>query len=488
MPTVDSLIAQTSAAVRAASARVHDADTAIDRVRSACIADGGRDPLPSEAASFRQAMADRDQARSHLSAAQSKLDMLLDEQRADQEMSLMQTQRVPSAGRPAYDQVVRTGAEPRTYGERSGRSFFSDAYNATLRGDSLAGEYLARSQREGRAQLEERAVSTGSLAGLIVPQYMVEEAALAVRNGRPLANLVKRLPLPDQGITLVVPRGTTGASAAAQSTENSAVSNTDEVWANINVPVCTVAGQAPVSRQALERGEPALDQLIGLDLTGAYASAVDNYVINGSGSSGQPLGILNTAGIGAATAFGAAPTWALANSKLAGQIVGIAGLGAGISAKLIVMHPRRWGWFCSLNDSQGRPMVVPTGQSPFNAGGVLLAPGQDGPDGGDLQTSAIISGTIQGIPVVVDANIPTTVGTNSEDVIIVLDTSQAILWEMSDGIPTMLSFEQTAGNNLTTTLVVYSYMGFTAGRFPGASAKIGGLDTVATQGLVAPAF
>ena len=92
------------------------------------------------------------------------------------------------------------------------------------------------------------------------------------------------LPLPDQGMSLILPRGTTGVSAAIQATENSSVSSTDEVWANVTLPVATIAGQQIVSRQSLERGTPGLDQLIYMDLAGAYAAALDTQLLTGSGS------------------------------------------------------------------------------------------------------------------------------------------------------------------------------------------------------------
>src|SRR5689334_7205329 len=99
--------------------------------------------------------------------------------------------------------------------------------------------------------MTERATNTGSFAGLIVPQYLVDLAAPVLRAGRPFANSIgPSLPLPETGMTFTIPRGTTGASSAIQATENSSVSATDEVWANLTLNVATCAGQADVSRQS----------------------------------------------------------------------------------------------------------------------------------------------------------------------------------------------------------------------------------------------
>ena len=398
-----------------------------------------------------------------------------------------------------FEQIERSGGrmsvtEKRNYVRGGPNSFFGDAFNASVGGDYDARQRIERHSAEVRVHGEmpageEHATTTTSYAGLVVPQYLVDYAALVLRNGRPLANAITKLPLPSQGTTFQVPRGTTGASEAIQATENASVSSTDEVWANVTLTMATIAGQQDVSRQSIERGTPGIDELIYTDLAGAYAAQLDSQIISGSGASGQLLGILNTASINAATLFGAAPTAANFTSKLAGQIAAIAGAGTAIQPRIIVMHPRRWGWLQSLSDSTGRPLAVAQPMGPFNAAGLIALPGGysgDGPSiGGPTQFVGMLA---NGLPVLTDANIPITVGTNSEDVVLVLDTQQILLWEDGDGMPRRPRFEQTLGNQLTVKLVAYGYSAFTAGRYPAAVGKIGGLDSTATFGLVAPTF
>lgn len=371
-------------------------------------------------------------------------------------------------------------SEPRTYTEqtsRQGTSFFADAFSMRD-GDAGARDRIERHGREVVAEREisKRATTTSSFAGLIVPQYLVDRAALVARAGRPVANTLDSLPLPDQGTTFQVPLGTTGATTAIQATENSSVSNTDEAWSNLTVNVCTAAGQQDVSRQSLERGTPGLDALIYVDLAGAYAADLDAKVINGSGSSGQPTGILNTSSINAATAFGAAVSASNYWSKTAGQVQAILG-SRFMPADHIAIAPRRFGWLLSQVDSSNRPLLVPSaaGNVPQNAQGVY-----EGIPGGGF--------TFMGLPVTVDANIPTTVGTNSEDVELLYRAADLLLWEDGDGMPRQLRFEQTLGNQLTVKLVVYGYYAFTAGRYPKAVGKVGGADSSAGDGLIAPTF
>ena len=390
--------------------------------------------------------------------------------------------------------------EERTYTKQKNvaglTSFFTDAYNSSVNGDYEARARLDRHGAEVRSEgegVESRATNTASFAGLVIPQYLVQLAALALRNGRPIANVCNAQTLPDQGMSLIIPRGTTAATEASQATENTAVSSTDEVWANLTVPVVTIAGQQDVSRQSLERGMPGIDQLIYADLAGAYHAELDRQVINGTGASNQMLGILQTSGINAATAFGAVPTATNFSLKVAGQVAAVSSAGAQVCPQIIAMHPRRWGWENGLVDSSGRPIVIPTDQGPFNVLSLLKMLGNSASDPGaalpQLSTSmARIVGMMQGLDVLTDLNIPINVGTNVEDIVIVFDPNQAFLWEQGDKMPRLFRFEQTLGNQLTTKLVTYGYAAFTAGRYPTAFGKIGGLDTVATQGLVAPSF
>ncbi|MBI4900882.1 MAG: phage major capsid protein, partial [Actinobacteria bacterium] len=372
--------------------------------------------------------------------------------------------------------------EPRTYTpetSREGVSFFRDAYLSKETDNWSSRERLQRHAREVEVhkELTTRAQTTGGGAGLVIPQYLVELTALVARAGRPFANAVgTKLELPDTGMSIIIPRGTTGAAVASQATENSAVQNTDEVWANLTVPIVTIAGQQDVSRQFLERGAAGIDLLVYGDLAGAYAAELDRQAVNGSGASNQMLGALQTAGVNQATAFGAAATAATFMTKWAGAKAGIAA-NRFAGANLAACHPNRWGWVEQLVDSQGRVLAVPNQNGPVNTFGVY-----------EDSTYGTVVGTLTTVPVITDANIPTAVGTGPEDQVLVVRKEDLILWEDGDGMPRQLRFEQTLGNQLTTKLVVYGYAAFTAGRYPKAVSIIGGNAGTAGFGLVAPTF
>jgi HK97 family phage major capsid protein len=446
------------------------------------------------------ALAARKAVDDRIDAARAEVTSLEDEKKRDDELDALARQTRGGAPKPpAYDKVHRIGNEPRTYSmhkDRTGEaSWFSDMYLRREQNDPGAGERLLRHGREvevdsrSNPDMLTRAVTTSGFAGLVTPQWLLDLAAEPLRTGRPAANVCQGLPLPAEGMTLNIPRGTTGATAAAQATENTSVSSTDEVWADLQIPVRTVAGQQDVSRQSLERGMPGLDALVYLDLAGAYHAEIDRQVVTGSGASGEMLGIRLTAGINTATAFGAGVTAPTFVSKTAGQITAVASSGTKVQPNVWLAHPRRWGWLTSLSDTQGRPLVIPGVGGPMNVPALVTYPGGYSGDGDQTSTTTLSSvGSLHGLPLFTDANIPTNLGTPSEDVAFALDRRHMLLWEDGDGQPRQLRFEQTLGNQLTVKLVIYGYAAFTAGRYPTAVGRVGGADTVAAQGLVAPTF
>lgn len=375
--------------------------------------------------------------------------------------------------------AVRVGREALTYRPDTPEvSFFRDAFAMRSQDDFAARERLERNSREQAEVLrgafpgvQFRDVGTSAFAGLVVPQYLVDLVAPLARAGSPLVNaLVSKLPLPPEGLTVNVSRITTGAGVAAQATENAAVQETDVDDTLLTVNVRTYAGMQDVSRQALERGT-AIDRVIYSDLVRAYFTALDSALINADGTSGAHLGIRSTAGIVSVAYTDASPTVPELYPKLAAAIQQInANLFS--PASVIVMHPRRWAWETAALDSSNRPLLVPNANGPFNAIAV-----------GDAAGYGQVVGVQHSLPVITDGNIPTNLGAGAnEDVILVLSNPELVLWHEGDGMPRQLRFEQTATAPATIRLAVWGYSAFTAGRYPAASAVIGG------TGLVPPTF
>tara|TARA_Y100001938_G_scaffold46769_1_gene65107 strand:- start:295 stop:870 length:576 start_codon:yes stop_codon:yes gene_type:complete len=191
-------------------------------------------------------------------------------------------------------------------------------------------------------------------------------------------------------------------------------------------------------------------------------------MFEGSGSSGQPLGIRNVSGQNTVTYTDATPTVGEAFPKIADAVQQI-NANRFAPATAILMHPRRWGFFTAGVDGNSRPLITPAGNNPDNAVGI-----------GDAAAYGAVVGNILGLPVITDANITTTDGGgNDQDQIYVLKVDDHILFE--DNI-FQLKFEETNAGSLTTKMVVYGYSAFASGRYPAGMTKIQG------TGLKTPTF
>lgn len=338
------------------------------------------------------------------------------------------------------------------------RSFFGDMYSMQA-GDFQARERIGRHSR-ANAGTQQRDGGTSNYAGLVIPQYLVDEFAPLARSGRPTADACNGLPLPAEGTTFQISRVTTGSSAAEQTVENTAISETDINDTLLTVVVKTMAGQQDVSRQLLERGTPGIDRLIYQDLSMEYATKLNAAVL---------AAILATAGINTVTWTEAAPTVAKMWPKLSDGIQQIASKRF-LPADTIVGHSRRYGWLTAALDGNGRPLIVPTISGPMNAAGV----------GGVTGTPGAI---VQGLPFVQDAGVPSTQGAGTnEDVIIIGRHWDWLLWEEGDGTPRQVRFEQPGAGTLTIKLAAYGYYAFTAERYAKATSVVSG------TGLVTPTF
>ena len=365
---------------------------------------------------------------------------------------------------PATGQAV-VKEEPLTYRSDNSHelSFVKDFIDSVVSKDVAATERIHRHQQE---MLVTRDGTTSNYAGLVVPQYLTDLAAPLARAGRPFADQCRNLPLPESGMTLNISRVTTGSSAAVQAAENDAVSETDIDDTLLTSNISTVASGQQLSRQAMERGT-GIDALVTGDMASAMSTTLDNQLINGSGSSGQLLGISQVTGINSVTYTDGSPTVAEFYPKL---LAAIQQINSGIyrAPDLIVMHPRRLAWLQAGVDGNSRPLVLPQTNVPQNAMGT-------GPAAGYGNTGSQIAG----IPIVTDANIRTDLGAGTEDAVYVVSRNDMLLFE--DG-EMMMRMDETAGLNLTLTLVLYAYCGFVPGRYPKAISAITG------TGLIAPTF
>jgi HK97 family phage major capsid protein len=349
---------------------------------------------------------------------------------------------------------------------RGERSYLVDLYRGQVLHDPAAMQRLG--EHGTTVPQELRDASTANVAGFTPPAYLTGLFAEAAKAGRPTANLCTSAPLPPTGMSVNMGRITTATTIAAQNGENTAVSNTDPDDTLLTNSIRTYAGYADLSRQAVERGE-LVDQVVMADLATSYNAALNSAVVNGDGNNGTHLGIRNIVGINTTTYTDGTPTVGELMPKIADAV------GKVMSQRYsgptgIVMHPRLWAWALGQVDSDGRPLIVPTGAGPNNAAGIA--------SGVDYNGTA---GYLFGVPVTLDGTLPVNLGAGTnETCIIVADFRDLYLFEDNGGAPQQLRVDQVLADQLSLRFVAYGYSALAAGRQPSAISVVTGTGLILT--------
>lgn len=406
-----------------------------------------------------------------------ELDDLKKERQHDAAVDAL-AQRISPAARTPYEQAARVYHAERTYrpddAQRGAPTFLTDLFRGQVLHDPAANERLSRHGHEvevDRPELLTRASTTGNVSGFVPPAYLTDLWAELARAGRPVANLCTRMPLPEAGMTVNIPRVTTGTSTGVQTAENASLATQDIDDTLLTVNVNTIAGYTDVSRQAIERGI-GVEQLVLTDLASDYNSKLDAQVINGSGSSGQHLGLLNVSGTNLVTYTDASPTVPELWPKLADAVRQIVSQRYS-GATGIVMTPLTWGWLLAATDTSGRPLIDASANgSGQNTMGTSATPQYNG-----------AAGTVFGIPVWLSGNLPANLGAGTNETrIIAADFRDTVLFEDNGGAPVQLRFDAPLSSSLGVRLLAYGYSAFAGGRQPKAISVVGG------TGLILPSL
>lgn len=349
--------------------------------------------------------------------------------------------------------------EPSTYARDGRNSYFLDLARVAMNHDSEARKRLERNNAEQRAGLT---TSNGSGGEFVPPAWIVDQYVRYARPHRVFADLIETQPLPAGTDVISIPKVSGGTATAAQATQNTQIQVTDMTTTSISAPVFTVAGGQVASLQMIEQSPIRTDEVILKDLSAAYAQNLDSLYLTGSGSAGQPTGILTLAGTNAVTFNGTTLTGATSlYTAVAGAISKIWSTRFA-APTVILMHPRRFAWCLAQVDGSNRPVIVPAQGGAFNAPGLL---------GPDLNAEGPV-GTLAGLPIYLDPNIPTNLGAGTDqDRIIVLKADDVYAFE---GDMRAEAFPQTYANQLSLFLRVYNYAAFQAARYPSSISVISG--------------
>lgn len=149
---------------------------------------------------------------------------------------------------------------------------------------------------EGRRDLNVAAAGAGGFLVSTESQGFIEilrNRSVAMRMGaRRLSGL--------QG-SVTVPRQSAAATAFWLASETAQITEADQTFVQMALSPKTVGAYTEISRQLLLQSSPGAEGIVTDDLAQQVGIAVDLAALQGSGASGQPTGISNTAGIGSVT-------------------------------------------------------------------------------------------------------------------------------------------------------------------------------------------
>ena len=352
---------------------------------------------------------------------------------------------------------------------------------------------LARRLREIRATpagLEQRVnpnTSYGTGGEFVPPLWLIGQYAPLVRPGRVFANRVQNLPLPPGIDVINLPKITVGTLMGPQVANGGGVVSRDFQTTTVSAPVLTYAGQSDISLQLLEQSPIQIDAVIWDDLSRDYDQRLDLAIIAGSGTGGQHLGILNVPGatnnsnvLLSNYITAASPVFfdnSTAGSQYRSVVNGVNQIETMRFAPptAIWAHPRRvnsWGYAA---DGQSRPLFIPQKYGQFNTTGTYeVSPQFQG-----------VAGELFGLPVVKDANMPTTMSGNATaggtaDAVVVLKEDDLYLWE---GTARMRALPEILSGTLQVRYQMYCYSAFMPNRFPVSLSILTG-----NTGLASPTF
>ena len=130
-------------------------------------------------------------------------------------------------------------------------------------------------------------VATNLLAGSFID--VLRNNALIMQMGPTLlTGLVGNVAIPRQA----------SATATYWVSEASAITEAEATFDQVTLSPHQVGARSQYSRLALQQTTPDIEAVVRNDLARQLALAIDLAAINGSGTAGQPTGILNTSGIG----------------------------------------------------------------------------------------------------------------------------------------------------------------------------------------------
>ena len=177
----------------------------------------------------------------------------------------------------------------------------ADQYGTTAQGIMLPAEVLRTWKRD---------MNSGDDSALFSDDFRGGDFIDALRNQSSVMQAGARM-LGGLSGDVKIPKKTAASTAAWIGTEGGDAAESEMTVGQVSLAPKTLGAFTDVTRQLLIQSSLDVEGLIRDDLSRALAIAIDKAGLEGTGSSGQPTGILNTTGVNTVTSFaGANPTFA----------------------------------------------------------------------------------------------------------------------------------------------------------------------------------
>lgn len=149
-----------------------------------------------------------------------------------------------------------------------------------------------------------RDLNTTDEASLIAPDYRGSDFIDVLRNNSAVMGMGARM-LNNLSGDVTIPKKLTASSAAWIATEGAASAASEMTVGSVALTPKTLGANTTYSRKLLIQSDFSVEQLVRDDLAQALALAIDLAALEGTGASGQPTGVLNTAGVTKVATFAA---------------------------------------------------------------------------------------------------------------------------------------------------------------------------------------
>lgn len=152
-----------------------------------------------------------------------------------------------------------------------------------------------------------------------------------------------------------IPKKLTASSAAWIATEGGAATESEMTVGSVSLTPKTLGAYTDITRQLMIQSSMDVEALVRDDLAQALALAIDLAGLEGSGSSGQPTGILNTTNVTEVTNFAAAnPTFA----EVVGMETAVANANALSGSLAYIMPSAMYGALKTTEKASGTAQFV----------------------------------------------------------------------------------------------------------------------------------